>query len=737
MKNRILGKSSLVRYVVAGSLSYIIELSFLLVLHMFFSFSVGFATAVAFWVGLAVSFVLQKLFAFQDYQKTIKATTKQIGIFLVLILFNYLFTLGFVMLSPSRLIIFSRTLALTITTVWNYVFYKKIIFRKHTTPNKSVHVSTGTNIAFMTKVKISFWKKHIVYILLLSLPVVAFFYQYLSTGNNKTLVGDFDYYSQLYEALRISILKFHQFPLWNPWMSGGIPLFANPQFGLFSLQSLLTLIFGAVYGLKLAYIVYALLGFWGMYCVGRNILEASKIRSALVSYVWVFSGFFAGHNINHFTFTSFFLLPWLLYFIVRRYQKYSWLWLGIIVSAIILSSIHYAFLMISLTFGIYFVLSLAKVRFNKSSLRFSWELTRGDLVFALKTGATVLVLAGYRFYITYSFEGNNQRLITAFSEGHNSPLLIFKALFLPIGTLFHLPKTLWGWGEYSMYVGIGTGLAFFLCLVVFGYNLVMRKGKKLINNRYLMFGILVIGVFGLILAPGDIGNFSPFHVLHILPGFTQTRVPSRWLIMTVFALLVFLMGWQQNKKTINILLALSTVELFLSYGPPRFTGTNQYTLPPAKFSNTFTQYDNGHNHLDSAQNTMHSYFYTTSKNVGQIYADDSLINTMSGFTPLPTSRCAQNINPSCDFVLTHNAVVSFWSPNKIILYRTNDGPIELNMNVETGWRINGIYAFAAIKKLDPTIRFVLPNNTGNYTIENAPKLSPSWLKWRLQKIVDD
>src|SRR5680860_319765 len=189
------------------------------------------------------------------------------------------------------------------------------------------------------------------FIVVASMPICFFLYQYLTTGN-KILTGDFDYYAQMYEAFRISVLKYGQFPSWNPWMAGGLPLYANPQFGLISIQSILSLIFGAVYGLKLAYGIYALAGFWGMYILGKKVLKSGTLRSVLIAYIWVFCGFFAGHGISHFTFSLFYLLPWLVIFIYNRKDKWAWLWLALIESFIILNSIHYAFLMTGVAAGI-------------------------------------------------------------------------------------------------------------------------------------------------------------------------------------------------------------------------------------------------------------------------------------------------------------------------------------------------------------------------------------------------
>jgi putative flippase GtrA len=723
VKNKLY-EQRLVRYILAGGLSYAIELSVLLVLYKLFGLSAELSTAIAFWIGLTASFILQKIFAFRDYEKTVKAVSKQVGVYAALVGFNYLFTLAVVAAFPAKWVVFSRTLALIITTVWNYYIYKKIIFHP-------------TAMDKFKKKAAVYWKnhkKHLLYGVLLSLPILVFFYQYLATGN-KTQEGDFDYYAQLYEAFRISVLKFHQFPFWDAWLSGGVPLYSNPQFGLFSIQSLLTLIFGSVYGLKLAYIVYGIIGFWGMYVVGRKLLNASVLRSVLIGYIWVFCGFFAGHGVWHITFTSFYFMPWLFYFLASREKKYSWLGFGVAMSLVILSSIHYAFLMLSLVLSIYFVVSLIKLALNKERFAFALWFTRRDLGFTVKTVLTIIVLAGYQFVMTYHFVSQNQRLTDSMTEPPNSLMLFIKAIFFPIGTLIKsYPQTTWGWGEYSMYIGMFTGVALLVCLGGLIYGLFSRSKGAYIANRRFIIGIIVVGLVGAAFALGDFGKSSPFYLLHSLPGFTQTRTPTRWLIMSTFAILIFLLAWQRNKKLINVLLLVSVIELFLTNGPPRITGNADFYMPPARFSPTFSQYDNGLHHDRNQEIPMNSYYFSTKSNVGQIYADDSLINTLSFTPPLETSRCGKNVDPKCDFVLTHNAKVTYWSPNRIKLERTAPGEIDLNMNVEAGWRVNGVYPFANIEGLKPSYTFALTDGSKNYTLEYAPKYSPAWINWRLKQL---
>lgn len=578
----------------------------------------------------------------------------------------------------------------------------------------------------ITKIAQNKW----VFVGAVSLFVCLFFYQYVAT-QGRLIEGDFDYYAQMYEAFRISVLEYGQFPSWNPWMAGGVPLYANPQFGLISIQSVLVLIFGTIYGMKLAYVAYALAGFWGMYLLGRRVTGASKLRALLVSFIWIACGFFAGHGIMHFTFALFFLLPWLFFFVFKRHEKRSWLWFGILEALMLLSSIHYAFLMTTLVMAVFFVLTLIEFTPARGKIPIRFKIEKQDILFVLKAASVILVLAGPRFIATWVFVSNNERIIDS-PEIYPTLNVLFHALFLPVGYVTATPHPLqWGWWEYSMYIGIGAGLAFLVALIVGAKNLLTKSRDTLIKNKSFFIPIAIVGVLGFLTALGDFGPLSPYNILHHLPGFTQTRVPSRWLLMSMFAILIFLMAWKKNVKIINVLLLLSVIELFCMFGPVTRPGNEQLALPPVTYSDTFVQYDNNYEHLNIKNDINQSYLHATSKNIGQIYADDSLVNTLNKV--YGTKRCASNTTPNCSFVLSNNAKLTYWSPNKIVLERTGPGDIHINMNPYYAWMVNEKYVYWQFTRLDPNADFIIHDPSAKITLTYSPKFSTGWLKEKLQR----
>lgn len=125
---RLLDDPSLRRYLSIGVTVFGLELVAITIFESFGLSSV-IAVGLAFWLGLAISFVLQKLVTFGDKRTHHKVLLPQIAAFSLLVLWNFGFTillaLMFRDLLPAVLI---RTIALGITTVWNYYLYKTRIF---------------------------------------------------------------------------------------------------------------------------------------------------------------------------------------------------------------------------------------------------------------------------------------------------------------------------------------------------------------------------------------------------------------------------------------------------------------------------------------------------------------------------------------------------------------------------------------------------------------------------------
>lgn len=723
-----------VRYVAAGILAFIVELVCILLLHKAFGFSAEVATAIAFWIGLPASFLLQKIFAFRDYQKTLKAISGQALAYAVLVAFNYAFTLAVVAFFPDNLVVFSRSLALIITTAWNYVVYR-YMFNVATRPTKA-ELKQFVYSAVRLKNK---W----VNLALLGVPVVLFCVPMLMS-RGKIAPGDPDYYFQIYEAFRRSILEFGQFPSWNPWVAGGIPLFANIQFAMVSLQAPFVLLFGAVVGFKIAIVGYGLIGFYGFRKLFKDGLGAGTLKATLLAYIPIFSSFFVYRvNAGHFTFLMLAFVPWLIYYFLKRKNKWAWLGFALIYSIMVWSAPHYTTIMAAVVVGFWFAFELIRRLTQTMHTKLwpaFWEELKKDTLFFAKAGGVILALCAYRMFFVAEFIRDHPRLEDASNEPFTG---VWQALYSLWGPdQYGSPPALasgYGWTETATYIGIGTAV----CLALVGVAYLMArftgsknpKKTKLVKKQFsypLVIAIALLLTFAA-LGMGDFGEFSPYRLLNHLPVFDSMRVATRWLAWAAIVVLVIIAIYKgaRFKKAIVVLLFITVLELFIvgarTMGDPYTVATEQYRPANAPFDQQF-HYRTPRPAYANDPKFLAVYAYdenlleTTRNNYGQVIAGDSLVDTRQ---PNSTIRCGEN-QSACQFI-SANAVVSFWSPNKIVLTRTAPGPININMNPGRGWTANGVYIFKDYKVVDPLKAFIVEDPSPIIVLEYAPKFSPNWL----------
>ena len=122
------------RYVIIGGSVYALEL-IVIVLAQAAGAGAVLAVGLAFWVGLVISFALTKLVTFGDKRTHHKVLIPQMTAFTLLVLFNFGFSLLVTKVLQHHIpAVVSRTLALGITTIWNFYLYKTRIFKNDNEP---------------------------------------------------------------------------------------------------------------------------------------------------------------------------------------------------------------------------------------------------------------------------------------------------------------------------------------------------------------------------------------------------------------------------------------------------------------------------------------------------------------------------------------------------------------------------------------------------------------------------
>ena len=123
---------SVVKYICVGIVSIIVDYGLLLLFYRALGVPLEAATAAAFIIGLVVNFMLNRLWSF-NAKPGRRNAIRQVVLYGILVLLNTLFTVFVVGLASDQWNIppeISKPVCVLITTVWNYILYKKIIFKE-------------------------------------------------------------------------------------------------------------------------------------------------------------------------------------------------------------------------------------------------------------------------------------------------------------------------------------------------------------------------------------------------------------------------------------------------------------------------------------------------------------------------------------------------------------------------------------------------------------------------------
>ncbi|MDX2776416.1 hypothetical protein PV379_03555 [Streptomyces caniscabiei] len=515
--------------------------------------------------------------------------------------------------------------------------------------------------------------------------------------------GDFSFFAQGYEAIRVSILEYHQFPWWNPWMAGGIPLYANPQLGVFSIQTLLVFIFGAPFGLKMAVILYMILGYASMYLLLSRYFRVKQVTAILLSLVWILSSFFVAHMPSHFTFVWYMLAPLFVHLSLLVNNWKTGLLFGGAFAVMALSAVHNPFFQIGLVCAI-----IILFRFMFIALKRKDELK--NFIVGLAAGAGLFVIiAGHRVFLAYQNVSSFDRGIV--NDPPNSLWSTVLAILLPFSRdQYHSPHNPYpgapfSWGEATSSMGAVATILAVALLAYFLFILIKKKPAKRYSlfkkQQWVILSLVFITLFFVALGSGNHGPDSPYFYLKHLPVFGEMRVSTRWLLWSTAALIVLIgviATLIKNRKAtllINCVLGLGVLELFfLNFGYQYdILSKTPIEAPKATSEYSFTQIDEfGSLHKlsngtvipdDGVGPQFYREYEATTYNIGVVRANEPLINNRwIGVRPVE--------DKGVPFVLSKNASVTYWSPNKIILKRTKPGPITLNINESNYIKINGV-----------------------------------------------
>ena len=134
--------------------------------------------------------------------------------------------------------------------------------------------------------------------------------------------ADWDLFTFWNAVPRDTILRFHQFPFWNPYVNGGNPMLAHPDSPFLSPLYIFVLLFGPLIGIKIQIFVHLFIGLTGMFYLSRN-LNLSPKASYLTSFIFMFNSTYALHlSEGHAEWLAMAFVPWVFLFFIKSFEQF-------------------------------------------------------------------------------------------------------------------------------------------------------------------------------------------------------------------------------------------------------------------------------------------------------------------------------------------------------------------------------------------------------------------------------
>jgi hypothetical protein len=503
---------------------------------------------------------------------------------------------------------------------------------------------------------------------------------HLLTSGGKA--GGWDWQDIFYpwaDALRLSILKYHQFPWWNPWSMSGQPFFAEPQTAVLAPDTLFLVAFGAVVGYKLAIIFYVFVGYEGSRFVCRHLfgrtafVEGCSVIPALVPAL-------ALHlSVGHVVLLLFWFFPWLLGLALtwRQSARHS-LAFGIVIGCFLLSYLHYCILIgFSITGAVVLVQLIRSFRSPGVWLKAALVLCTALGIGLTHVCLTVAFISGFP-----RAETEHYPIVASIAE-------VWTTLVAPLQNRtarFHIAGL--AWWELGSYVGL---LALLLACV--GW---WRGDRKL---RALHLGALLC----LLLAWNNRDRFLPGYWMHVTQPWKTMVVTTRWRLFACYLLLVGavqgLVAIQRSGRFKLAVLLATLVTLDLAFHVHYAYRDTFRAAPPA-----FTEAPDPPQTVRDRPDDVWRHLRMNLVSMGAEFA-------LLGYREhLPKRDHIGTPGYRGDFVGTKPLVMQRWSPNRIVLTASPGDTLTFNVNPSSYWIMNGQRLFPTYRAMEPDkpFRVVVP-----------------------------
>jgi hypothetical protein len=466
--------------------------------------------------------------------------------------------------------------------------------------------------------------------------------------------NDWDFEGELHWVPYHVVTYFHQFPLWDPYKCGGLPMLGNPQSRFLTPLFILHLIFGPMIGMHLEVTFHLAIAWAGGYVFAR-LLGMRPLAAIVAATIFPAGGWFPLHiGEGHIVFLMVAYLPWVLVFMMlaeKRFAAFTVLG-GCAIALSFLEGGAVLFIHEVPVIGLFALFEAWRHR-NLRSIEF--------VVIASTLGAGFSAI----------------KLIPALEVLHNHP----RTPWGPAWVMWHdLPQIFFSRSQEK----IALHNRFFIEFGTYtspAFVMLMLAGIILMRTRVLPW--IAIGWFLVLAIRGDNCLIPVFSWLRELPLLSDIRLSSRFLIPLSFCGAI-VAGYGADELIGRFgswgfwfsatLLVLGTIDSLL-VGTPYLVHAYDRTPHQIAYSPTFRQFADGDvfDQTVVAQANMgfvHCYDYTEWKTRVVAYNEPHYLGEQYMAGPGTVS-------------------LAMWSPNRLS-YQV-DAParstVVINQNYEPGWSL--------------------------------------------------
>jgi len=475
-----------------------------------------------------------------------------------------------------------------------------------------------------------------------------------------------------------------------------MPHFGNPQIGVVSLITVISILFGTLIGVKLSLVIYYCIGFISFYYLARY-LKFNRLSAILSAIIYCYSGIISSAlGVGMIAFLPYFCSPLIILFYLKSINSFKYLFY----TPLLLALTFYQSYQITIVFIPFFLILALCLSIFFRNKRYIF-----NIVFIL---LGLILISSPKLILYYELLHNYPRKIIDFS-GYTF-ISLYKYLVSP-NQKYHLPSfdsIGYANDENSLYFGFAS-----LILIIVSFFYYFRSKHK----NPILSAILIASIINLWLMFGSNVFISLWNLLKKVPFYDSFRVAQRFrfnfpFLIAIFSAYGFNLAFSKRLKKLNFFKYLLVLLVYIQLCLFSYLNFWQYSFIIKTTNNVSKTKIIKQTDVDliSTEHSVDLLGDLKKKNIylpwsQEFFAIQNNYGTINCYESIPVfiSVYAYN-NPEYlgeFYTYSNNKSIrpEFWSPNKIefTLNAKAQDKLIVNQNYDSNWYVS-VNSITAISK---------------------------------------